>query len=50
MPILDADIKALAKVLSISKREDVLTLIELYVPKEDISADVLREIRRRFNV
>ncbi len=46
----DADIKALAKVLSISKRKDALALVELYVPKEDISTDVLREIRRRFSV
>ncbi len=45
----DADIKALAKILNISKRKDVLALVELYVPKEDISMDVLREIRKRFN-
>ena len=44
----DADIRALAKGLNISKRKDVLTLVELYVPKEDISMDVLHEIRRRF--
>ncbi len=45
----DADIKALAKILNISKRKDVLALVELYVPKADISMDVLREIRKRFN-
>ena len=44
----DDDIKALAKLLNISRRKDVLALVELYVPKEDISTGVLREIRRRF--
>lgn len=44
----DADIIALAKVLQISMRKDVVALVAQYVPKEQMNADVIRTIARCF--
>ncbi len=44
----DTDVTALAKMLHISTQEEALTLMVQYVPKEQVTADVLRGIRRCF--
>lgn len=46
----EEDIIALAKILQISKRKDVITLVTQYVPKDDITIDVVRGIERCFNL
>jgi predicted nucleotidyltransferase len=44
----DGDIRALAQMLGVSERKDVLDLVLQYVPKEDVALDVLRGIERCF--
>ncbi len=44
----EEDIMVLAQMLGISKRKDVLDLVTQYVPKEDLTVDVLRGIERCF--
>ena len=44
----DPDIAALAKMLGISKRKDVIALMLQYVPKEHLTPDLLNEIEERF--
>jgi hypothetical protein len=42
------DILALAEMLGVSKRSDALALVIQYVPKEELTIDVLRGIDRNF--
>ena len=44
----EADIMALAKKLRISKRKEAIKLVEKYVQKDYISAEVLDEIENLF--
>lgn len=44
----DIDIVALATMLHVSTQEEALALVVQYVPKEQITVDVLRGIRRCF--
>lgn len=44
----DIDIVALARMLHVSTQEEALALVIQYVPKEQITVDVLRGIRRCF--
>lgn len=44
----DADIIALANKLHIATKGEVLALVIQYVPKEQITTDVMRGIERRF--